>query len=158
MKIRNGVQSVTNEEIDKEPAGQQLDSWVAEKVMGWRVVDSDMEDTAKAIYKTFAVKDDDGLGVRRPLNNAVNGWGYDDFNPSTNITDAMEVVEKVWPLVNCSSGYGTYRFQLNRRDGDGMWICELATDPQGDWKTHRVGEAPTAPLAICRASLKAVMK
>ena len=154
MKIRNGVQSVTNEEIDKEPAGQQLDSWVAEKVMGWRVVDSDMEDTAKAIYKTFAVKDDDGLGVRRPLNNAVNGWGYDDFNPSTNITDAWEVVETLisWKkYIHIVYTEGKYYI--------GGATCELV--PHGDWDWENdsgMADAPTAPLAISRAALKAVMK
>ena len=152
------LETARDEEIDKMEAGPELDALVAEKVMGWLPLGHCNEETHRKDLPHL-LEFGEGLSVHRPLrNNVVHGVSCDDWEPSTNITAAMEVVEKVWPLVNCSSGYGTYRFQLNRRDGDGMWICELATDPQGDWKTHRVGEAPTAPLAICRASLKAVMK
>jgi Phage ABA sandwich domain len=119
------------------PPGPELDALIAERVFHWKW--NIRNGVCYAEHDCF---------------NAADCWP--EFQPSTSIADVWTVVEKVWPLVNVGSGHGTYRFQLFRRDGDGMWICELATDPQGDWKTHRVGAAPTAPLAICYAALKAV--
>jgi hypothetical protein len=90
----------------------------------------------------------------------VLGWnplctGVPDF--STDIADAWQVVEWVWPLVDVGSGGGTYRFQLQRSDAPGRpWVCELSTDPQGDFRTHKIGRGETAPHAICLAALRAV--
>lgn len=108
-------------------AGRELDALVAEKVMGWK------------------------------LSNATDGTEYWDngkfcggiwpkeWNPSTNIADAWNVVEKMkskdylFSLKNIVKG--TFTFSL--------------TDWGGNCSTY-AAEAETAPLAICLAALKAV--
>lgn len=123
--------------------GPELDALVAEKVMGWSMT------TLQRLLEQAGL--------------------VDRFCPSTSIADAMEAAEKVWKRVP-KTGHGTYRFQLSRRDGEslsggffgkgdgdqGKWVCEFAMDAQGDWRTHSVGSAPTAPMAICLAALRAV--
>lgn len=92
---------------------------------------------------------------------------------STEIEAAMRIVEKLWADGTVAhTGHGTYRFQLNRRDGAAAfahlgfggdraelrdaWVCEFSTDPEGDFSTHATGIAETAPHAICLAALQAV--
>ena len=76
---------------------------------------------------------------------------------STEIAAAWKGLDSCWgtavPPATC--GFGRYNIQLLRIDGSGDWLCELAVDPDGDFMTHIKGQAPTAPLAIVRACLKA---
>lgn len=116
---------------------RELDAQVAEKVMGWRK-DGAMWVTAEG---------------RTP-----DGWDYASREVLPNFTEsiswAWQVVEKMWPRMPKTS-WGIYRFQLNRRDS-GEWVCEFAPDAEGDWRSHAVGKADTAPKAICLAALAAV--
>jgi hypothetical protein len=88
------------------------------------------------------------------------GWNprydapYATWSPSTSIADAWEVVEKIpgryWEFV-----------RLKFDDGFVKWIVRDANDDgQGGGDDGQGGDieagAPTAPLAICRAALKAV--
>jgi hypothetical protein len=118
-------------------AGRETDKAVAE-ALGWSLIPVTEDDDGEKAWDTGRIL----LPVYA-------------FNPSTLISDAWLVLEKVWTRLP-KTGCGTYRFQLNRRDSDGWYVCEFAPDAQGDWRTHATGEAPTAPLAICRAALRAL--
>ena len=119
-------------------AGRELDALIAEKVMGLAGV----RDGKSWLYGDNWTYHKKGVLCLVP-------------HYSTQIADAWQVAEKMWPLVQ-GGGYGTYRVLLNRRDGDNKYVCEFAIDPDGGWSTHARAEAPTAPLAICLAALKAV--
>ena len=115
------------------PAGQELDALVAEKVVGL-IPGKDWHSPCF-----------DVMFCDRPCP------PY-----STSIAAAWAVVDKVWKTLPLCT-HGTYRFMLNRREPYGEYVCEFAPDADGDWTTHATGQADTAPLAICRAALKAVM-
>ena len=101
--------------------GRELDALVAEKVMGWKRAGMKWEDQ----------------------NGKDTGWFLtehgsqecDPFSPSTDISPALQVVEKV----------GNVKMEF-LDDGRGYW-CEF----RGRGEVH----APTAPHAICLAALKA---
>ena len=97
---------MTKDEILKEPAGPRLNAWVAEIVFGW----------SEAKIKQLV----------------TNPYPY--FNPSENITDAWQVVEKI----GC----------LNLEDAGHGWYCRLHPDP-----LFGVVLASSAPEAICKAAL-----
>lgn len=109
--------------------GRELDSLVAEKVMGWR-------------------KDSDG-DWERPSKDAIDGWYPDHLFPySTDIAAAWEVVEKLtaqfgddFTIWSIWSRENKIRARFNR----------------GESRTYAAqADAPTAPHAICLAALKAV--
>jgi len=128
---------------------RKLDALVAEKVMGWVLVNYHDPD-AKPDYEDAANND---------------GWVWDgrggdaeahQWHPSTDIAEAWEVVEKMkelFPLVVLR---------------DGGWRCALTIGsefsvPMVDENlrayAHRrphvaVHGCPTAPIAICLAALK----
>lgn len=117
---------IANDIMNMTP-GRELDALVAEKVMGWKErVDFDciVEDTDVLIrYEPFSME------VR-------------EFHPSTDISAAWEVVEKI-----VSKGFS---IQLDFEGDDyAFWINS------GTRKLYEYGK--TAPEAICRAALLAVM-
>jgi hypothetical protein len=124
------VLCMSNEEIDKLEAGLELDALVAEKVMRWRV---HPRNTAH-----WMLRNDDDIDYL--LKGQVGQW-----RPSINIAAAWEVVEKLadddlWLTLN-SDWYGKLFVACFRR------------------KAELVGTSlhwTTAPVAICRAALKAV--
>lgn len=65
------------------------------------------------------------------------------WNPSEDIADAWEVVERMRELGWNLSMWNTH---------DGGWYCETETKIGA----REFAESPTAPLAICCAALKAV--
>jgi hypothetical protein len=117
------------------PAGQELDRIIAERVMGWRIVDDIVPNTGEqlellehngCLWKDDPITDDCSVPWR----------------PSTDIAHAWEVAE------HC------------RHNGMGFmdliclgpeWGVMFGHDPTEDYVY-----APTAPLAICRAALAAV--
>ena len=118
--------------MDQLEAGRELDALVAEKVMGWRIKGKDWVDEHgryQGAVETYWVIADGGPS---------KGW-----HPSTDIAAAWLVVEKLgWQYV----------FRLGNRDD--KWWCVLSVEP--DWQlSDNCAEAPTAPLAICRAALAA---
>ena len=137
-------------------AGQALDILVAEKLMGW-------ERHPNPIYHAWYQRDSAGeLRYRNEI--ACGGCGangHQAWSPSTSITDAWEVVEKLradwalsldnWPHVS-EVGTGTIaieddgyevRFRNRRKhfNENGAWV---------------VSTGRAAPLAICKAALLAV--
>jgi hypothetical protein len=164
--------------VSEMPAGRELDALVAEKVMGLEVMrdwpcghqpDACELEALRCEWDEATCFELEGkpdlrwLGLY-PQRHPVSADRDDDgrffgYTPlpfySTDIAAAWGVGEKVWERVPKRS-HGTFRYMLNRREPDGCYVCEFAMDPEGDWRTHSVGEADAAPLAICRAALLAV--
>lgn len=117
-------------------AGRELDTLVAEKVMGWEATadglywDARQKRTRLVLGSVIAKKREE-MGIE-------NGPGF-VFAPSTDIAAAWEVVEKadLWSLYG-SIGDGPYRACIQFEDREGLMTAD------------------TAPLAICLAALKAV--
>lgn len=72
---------------------------------------------------------------------------------STDIAAAWEVVEKLRTLAFVSIGTANGELMPNGLP-ERLWVCTLSCLGD-DVHSHIEGEADTAPLAICRASLKA---
>jgi hypothetical protein len=114
--------------IDTMPAGQELDALVAEKVMGWDIHFKDPELRG-------------GKEHWRDHERSTN-WLPEQWCPSSDISAAWEVLEKVQDVGS-----------LERFGGFG-WRCEVhSVSPNF---VDCAAEGDTAPLAICRAALKAV--
>jgi len=74
--------------------------------------------------------------------------GLREFFPSTNISHAWEVVEKV-------VGDGVVRIEVGQPTL-GLVCVTISTDPAAPaWVTRGTAIAANAPHAICRAALKA---
>ena len=130
-------------DVDKLEAGWETDALVAEKVMGWKHITHFNQSPIADGWIGFW----DGewpQWVKRP--DEDNVW-----QPSTDITAAWEVVEKL-----------EYNWSLGRDVGQ----CSDDYETSGDKLYRFVYSAPgmpmqgisanTAPLAICRAVLKAI--
>ncbi len=106
-------------------AGPELDAKMADKVMGWPSAERPITDSMTPEERVYA----------------IFLW-----SPSTSITDAMEVVEKITK----PNQDGT-RYELSiYKTAWSEWSCTFMDDLSGDW-IHGCG---TLPLAICRAALK----
>ena len=118
------------EDIRNMEAGRELDALVAEKVMGWQWYD--------------------GHGTAGPSYWETQGGEFahfGEFEPSTDIAAAWEVVEKMAELVGpISVAWGSFGTEGNMAS-----VMAFMGNPPGV-------VAPTAPLAICRAALLAVME
>lgn len=127
--------NLTYEQIINEPAGRQLDAWVAELAMGWRKGFSNLHNEKPDMWITHPNKP----------------WTWiDDWYPSTDMDDALDVLEKL---------KNTYTLEWLSDDtypnGERFWKIEL----KRYFILGRIDvisiEASTAPLAICRAGLLA---
>ena len=126
---------MTPEQIDAMEAGPEMDALIATKVMGYtRAVLPIHEDDNFPLYSL----DDDGLYL------FYSKSGGTIWSPSSYIDNAWEVVEKLCQLFPNS-------FDLNN-EGKYHWICSIHHG-----EAYHEHSADTAPLAICRAALKAVM-
>lgn len=110
-------------------ASPELDALIAEKVFGWKW----------NIRNGVCYTD-------RFTENAQDCWFL--FQPSTDIHDAWEVIEKIADTL-------PQGFTIRTPGFKDRWICE--------WKFDHMAvlddgyqEAPTAPLAVCRAVLKVI--
>ena len=127
--------------IDMMEAGRELDTLVAEKVLGWRLLNSE---TYEPVISDSERKD--------ASNN--DGWHWEgrgghseawEWRPSSKIHDAWEVLEKMSEILDgqaisvCWGNYGD----------EGMGASVLT------FYDHSA-VANTVPLAICRAALKVV--
>jgi hypothetical protein len=131
---------MSRDDILKMEAGQAMDSLVAEKVMGWKRAHMDYmfwQPTAAEILLRFCSPE------LTPYENTEINYSR-AFHPSYDIAAAFEVLSKFgevsWSLSPCWS-LGT-----GKRIGFSFWIDGETTI------------AETAPLAICRAALLAVME
>lgn len=120
---------------ESREAGRELDALIAEKVMGW---------TVDPIYRMYT-----GAGMRHAVGNNLDTR----FNPSTNIAAAWEVVEKMrergdW--VNLEGDKEGWMVEVWPFTADDSWAGG------GFYGEDVKAKADTAPLAICRAALKAL--
>lgn len=118
-------------------AGREMDALVAEKVMGWRKEDKAM---LHGIIQVAFV--DTATDYARPI---ACGCA-EDFQPSTDIRDAWQVVEKLDNL-----GFTT---EIDKREaGWAVVFIDYRKNPIGLKEDNAI--ADTAPLAICLAAFKA---
>jgi len=122
-------QTNTPEADETMPAGRSLDALVAEKVMGWTDWWVDREGP-NATMKTFGFPP------------GVTDTYSEPPHYSTDIADAWLVVEKL-RKDGCP-----FLFGHNRNPHNG-WFADFLLHPLVEY-------ADTAPLAVCRAALKAV--
>lgn len=128
----------TREQILVEPAGRQMDAWVAEWVMEWKVTDD----------KLFAFSHNTKKGYM--LGQHADIAFVETFMPSSDIAAAWQVVEKL------TANEWSSQFEFNKFC---WWILFFRIDPVlPEEISEGVGEADTAPLAICRAALLAVLE
>jgi hypothetical protein len=124
-------------------AGRELDALVAEKVMGWRPT-----------HGMLHGKEQDLFVDSNGNTHGIECGCIEDFHPSTNISDAWKVVEK---LKHCAEGFAVIKLNPDRNkaryqagiqydDGEGgpMFMYDASAT------------ADTAAMAICLAALKAV--
>jgi hypothetical protein len=121
---------MTREEILAMPAGYKIDILIAEKIMGWK---DKISDHLVRYYET--------PNGEIFLKNDVSHY-------STDISAAWQVVEKLK-----REGYPNP--QLYTIDEDDLWHVAIRT--HGDMGYDDT-EAETAPLAICRAALLAILE
>jgi hypothetical protein len=128
----------TIEQVRAEPAGRQMDAWVAEFVLGLRILDLDH----------MALK-----RVQDPRSEVYEEWVYIPES-STDIAAAWEVVEKLNNMQMPNHVGPTRVHRLSNCDNN--WHVIFCSDfgyPPGDEVVEK-----TAPLAICRAALLAVLE
>jgi hypothetical protein len=122
-------------DVDSMEAGRELDTLVAERVMGWTRWDiTGGEDCPCESGVTYFADwgDMGGVAVYTPPHLTGDVEFY--FEPSRDIKDAWRVVE-------------TMKGVSVAKRADGRWMC-------WHWnRVHRSGAGETAPLAICRAAL-----
>lgn len=143
--------------IDEMPAGREMDELVAKKVMGHRLVPNLFEGDPTLMMKKDAEVFPEGLKPPSPL------FGCEEIPYySSIIADAWEVLEKI-KAIDLKKHTG-----LDEADECFVVVWDRATkewaagfhtidgyDP--GWIASSRISANTAPLAICRAALKAVL-
>ena len=132
---------MTCEEVERMPAGVDLDELVAKLAMGWPVYlpedglhDGDTPRPHCCRWPTPG-GDYERLMVYRP---GGGGW----WRPSGSVADAWEVVEAVSARVE-SHGWAAFHLTMH---SDGSCSCYFGTQWDG------TGRAETMPLAVCRAA------
>lgn len=132
----NSPTLLTREEIDNEPAGPRLDRWVAEVVMGMRVVRRRCTSGDGWVYEMTAPDGEAGPSFLGPDEPWESCPAY-----SRKIEAAMEL-----------AGTSPYNIELRRMQhpsGGWRWMAHLRFSAV-------TGEAScdSLPLAICRAALR----
>lgn len=117
--------------IDEMPAGREIDALILELIFE---------------KKACHCKSDPSMCAFGP-NHCLTCDGWMPRFHSTNIAAAWEVVEKL--------GQKELNFFIESCKPHYNWWAQFVPHNKDD-EVH--GEADTAPLAICRAALKAVMK
>lgn len=127
---------MTKDEILNMPAGEELDTLVAEKVMGWR---KEHEKDWRDVWRGA-----DGR-YQHPTGRYDGYEDREDFHtinwhPSESILWVWEVVEKF------------YSMKLDKYSNGEEWRCYLVTERDGK-NVDANATADSAELAICRAAL-----
>jgi hypothetical protein len=122
-------------------AGEEMDTLIAEKVMGWHIETENSYKRWVDINNRFCCGFPSYDGLEDDEDFHTLKW-----HPSGSILWAWDVVEKSnsFSINNCIS-------QEEGVDGVRRWTAEVFFEKWG------LGEAETAPLAICRAALCSVM-
>jgi len=122
----------------KLEAGEELDALVAENVMGWLRIPSELNGQQKIVVPPD--------GNPHPMD---WWWGRSVYGLvpkySTDIAAAWEVVERL-------ERDGIFLWKLGREDHLPNWHVSMGRNHGPDIES----EGPTAPLAICRAALAAI--
>lgn len=130
QQINHGLRGRVEEECRLDL--RKIDSLVAEKVMGWRLDETNFID--------YWVGEHDGRG---------GDWAIAHmWKPTTNIQDAWEVVKKLNEKFTVD-----IRDTLN--DGAECYLYEFHEETESLF-LYTAADGETAPLAICLAALKAV--
>ena len=131
---------MTRDEIITMKPGRELDALVAEKVMGWR------KKTFPGGGGGFTAWVDENEKVMKLISNSTMSetcYRCDYFRPSTDIAAAWEVVGKFfWVQVTANPPH--------------IWKATVITSPANGSVTA-TAKGFTAPEAICKAALLAVM-
>ena len=141
---------MTRDEILRLPAGPEMDALVAERVMGWHRGEGRTADSwYNASLECVAPAEDSELDMwDGSCANCDSAW-----SPSTRISNAWEVVEKLQARgVRLHYSSDGWHFGIGYTPPSRF--MDDPPDPE-EWEVECC--APTAPLAICRAALLAVM-
>ena len=135
---------MTHAEIDALPAGRELNALVAEKVFDSKepdtVIPLHAPDSWWMAYHSGSLVSGDGIWRIRPSNQTNAGWDPKPY--STDIAAVWEVVEKL------HQDYHDIQLENDCEEHtEDVWFVQIMPIR---------AKAPTAPLAICRAALKAV--
>jgi hypothetical protein len=139
-------------DYDAMPAGPELDRLIAAKVMGWTLYHYTKSRPGHWEWITAPPCADVPIRIAC---GSVRGYfteadALSDFAPSTNIAHAFEVVEHL------QMGFKGKRQLYLQTDGYGSEKWMASWHRPEEYVTMAENEADTAPLAICRAALKAV--
>ncbi len=132
-----------NINIDEHEAAPCLNAWIAETVMGG-VETMNFQEKAECYWR-FETLEGKGMLVDSKVLRGTALW-----SPSTSIADAWEVVEKMADeqMPNHVGPTMLHRLRQCGMKGWGVIWCS-------DFGYTREVFAQTAPLAICRATIKA---
>lgn len=137
-------------DIENMPAGEELDKLICEKLDGWRWVKNSKNANGWACNGLCGenCSKEEEFKKWNQDNKKFNGW-VSPSTPhfSTDIAAAWEVVEKVREL-----GFDAIVVMHQDR----IPYCQFVKPIDEDNIEEYLGTAETAPLAICRAALKAV--
>ena len=138
---------MNRDEILKMEAGRELDALVAEYVMG----DELARQVGAPEYATRDMAMDAGDMSLEGMQ--IGDFDWEQIEPYPYSTD----IAAAWDVVEMMRNKVIYKYpvcpNIIYHHTDGLWHCEYFS---GDWM--RNATAPTAPLAICRAALLAVME
>jgi len=156
----------TKIDIGSMTAGRELDSMIAEKVMGYTVKDTSSDETPwRQCYGCLYKDDLDDIIEIEPIN---------DDSPASNYNRCLRQystdISAAWQLVEPLDENGERRFYFDVKSVVcGGWVCEVHDERKFVSRLHKGGDfasggcliacefSDTAPLAICKAALKAVM-
>lgn len=122
-------------DIDNMQAGRELDAMVAEKVFGLTIEWSEID-----IIETPLIKN-------QPISKQLR----DKYDEVGLVPFYSMVIEDAWLVVEKCSIHTLRRIVANEPDNQALWQAMIYADESLS------GIADTAPLAICRAALKAVV-
>lgn len=134
---------LTREQIEKMPAGPEMNALVAMRIMGWAIT-----------HRGRRVR------VGQGHNSRTEGFevhGFSGLNRSTKYIQTMAPkystsIADAWPLMlKASVASPNYDLPALIWDAEGFWACMMLDRNE----VEHVAEAVEAPLAICRAALLA---
>lgn len=139
-------------DVDTIEAGPKLDALVAERVMGWHVTDK-----RPPSPQNWAAYPD--VWFETPSGDLMNAAQVPYY--STDIPAAWQVFEKIARPDDLSIGVRSKTFYYNNprkwETVDGYAVLEHDTH-NNELRETEIAWARTAPLAICRAALKAATR
>jgi hypothetical protein len=134
---------MNREDILNMPSGREIDTLVAEKVMGWHIFDDNG-------YKSWRDKDGHyGAGINQSDNDFYED--EEDFNilhwhPSESIMWAWQVIEKMR-----EDGFRVSILMPMTKSALNIHVL-FKGDEEGDYRNSDMVFAETVPLAVCRAA------